>query len=175
MGDPISWGALAVVLFGLVAVLAVRYARGRAAEPALRQAPAASGGGGDTPREQTDAPPATSLYTRLGGEPAISSVVDDLYRRLLIDPSLAPVFEGVDLDRLRRHQVLFFAYALGGPSRYTGRRLAKAHEGLGITEAQFGAVAGHLSASLAAHDVPQPLIDEVISSVAGLQPEVVGR
>jgi hemoglobin len=53
--------------------------------------------------------------------------------------------------------------------------MSRAHQGLGITEAQFGAVAGHLSASLAAFAVPGFLIDQVIAHVARLKDDVVGR
>ena len=55
------------------------------------------------------------------------------------------------------------SYALGGPNQYTGRSMRAAHVGLGITAVQFGAVAGHLDASLASFDVPRLLIDEVIA------------
>ena len=204
MDNLVLW-ALAVVLLAVVVVVAMRYTRARSADQSLQtHTPVAGGVDRATPNEPTTAtasplarhepahapaaaaPPVAvstdgdsaddrSLYARLGGTAAITLVVEDFYRRVLADDSLRPVFEGVDMDQLRKHQVLFLAFALGGPNQYTGRRVAKAHEGLGITEAQFGAVAGHLSASLAAHHVPPPLIDEVIGRVAKLQPEVVQR
>ena len=191
MDNPVFW-VLAVVVLVLVVVVAMRYTRARSTDQTPQTAAPVAGGvdratlNEPAPAPAAAAPPVAvsaqgdsaddrSLYARLGGMPAITAVVDDFYRRILADDSLRPVFEGVDMDRLRKHQVLFLAFALGGPNQYTGRRVAKAHEGLGITEAQFGAVAGHLSASLAAHDVPPPLIDEVIGRVAKLQPEVVQR
>jgi hemoglobin len=118
---------------------------------------------------------APSLFEQLGGAVAISAVVEDFYARVLADETLRPVFAEIDLDHLRRHQARFMSYALGGPNQYTGRNMRAAHAGLGITEAQFGAVAGHLQASLAACSVPDHLIDQVIAHVAALKDQVVGR
>jgi hemoglobin len=115
------------------------------------------------------------LYEQLGGEPAIAAVVDDFYARVLGDASLSPLFVGVDLERLRTHQKRFVGYALGGPNRYTGRSMGRAHAGLGITPEQFGAVAGHLSDALAACGVPPWTVDEVIGHVAQLAPDVIGQ
>ena len=79
------------------------------------------------------------------------------------------------MKRLQRHQVGFLSYALGGPNQYSGRGMKRAHEGLGISEAQFGAVAGHLSDSLHSFDVPETLVDQVIGHVAQLKGEIVER
>jgi hemoglobin len=115
-----------------------------------------------------------SLFEDLGGAPAIGAVVDEFYARVLADATLAPMFDGIDVQQLRWHQVKFFMFALGGPNEYRGRSLREAHAGMNITEAQFGAVAGHLSAALAACGVPGPMIETVIGQVAQLQGDVVG-
>ena len=122
---------------------------------------------------ETVTPP--SLYEQLGGAGSIAAVVDDFYRRVMADDALAAVFAGVDMDRLLRHQTRFLSFALGGPNQYAGRSMRAAHAGLGITLAQFAAVAAHLSAALAACGVPAALIDRVIGHVAGLQPDIVGQ
>jgi hemoglobin len=116
-----------------------------------------------------------SLYEQLGGMANIEAVVGNFYDRILADESLRPSFANIDMDQLRRHQTRFLSFALGGPNQYTGRNMRQAHEGLGITEKQFNAVAGHLTESLATFDVPAGLIDEVIGHVATLKDEVVGQ
>ena len=116
-----------------------------------------------------------SLYERLGGAANIEAVVANFYQRILADESLKPIFEHIDMDHLRRHQTRFMSFALGGPNQYSGRGMRHAHEGLAITEAQFGAVAGHLIDSLATFGVPAELIDEVISHVAALKDDIVGQ
>ena len=116
----------------------------------------------------------TSLYEELGGKAAIAAVVEEFYARVLADPTLAPMFAGVDVDRLRRHQAAFLISALGGPNEYRGRGMRHAHAGLNITADQFGAVAVHLSDALAACGVPAPTIATVIGHVAQLQGDIVG-
>jgi hemoglobin len=115
-----------------------------------------------------------SLYEELGGKAAIAAVVEEFYARVIADPTLAPMFAGTDLDRLRRHQAAFLVAALGGPNEYRGRGMRQAHAGLNITAAQFGAVAGHLSDALAACGVPASTIATVIGHVAQLQGDIVG-
>jgi hemoglobin len=117
----------------------------------------------------------TSLYEEPGGRAAIAAVVKEFYARVLADAALAPMFAGVDLDRLRRHQAAFLIAALGGPNEYRGRGMRQPTAGLNITAAQFGAVAGHLADALAACGVPALTIATVIGQVAELQGDEVGR
>lgn len=114
-----------------------------------------------------------SDYDAIGGGPAVSAVVNDFYERVLADPQLAPYFEGVDMARLKRHQVLLVTQVLGGPNRYDGRRLGEAHEGLGIDHEDFTAVAGHLTAAMKAAGVPDDIVMRAIAVVASTEPDIV--
>lgn len=114
-----------------------------------------------------------SLYEKLGGEAAITAAVDQFYDRVLYDPLLAPMFAGVPMERLKRHQRDFLTAALGGSSRYSGRAMRLVHAPLAITDEQFNRVAGHLAATLSALDVPDDLLAEVLDSIAPLRAEIV--
>jgi hemoglobin len=114
-----------------------------------------------------------TLFESIGGAAAVEAAVQDFYRRVLADPDLAAFFEGTDMKVMRAHQRAFLTAALGGPSAYTGRSLAVAHEGRGITDHHFDAVAGHLQATLAHLGVPNDLQTEIISAVAPLRADVV--
>lgn len=114
-----------------------------------------------------------SLYTALGGAASIDAAVELFYEKVLGDPDLAPFFTNVDMAKQKVHQKAFLTKALGGRSKYQGRGLKLAHQNLGITDAQFDSVAGHLSATLAELGVEASLVDEVITAIAGLRSEVV--
>jgi hemoglobin len=114
-----------------------------------------------------------TLYERLGGWAAVAAVVDIFYDRLLADPRLAQVFDGIDMNRLKNHQVIFVSAATGGPEPTQPFDLVAAHRPLNITDEQFDLVAGHLVASLRVAAVEQPLIDEVMGAVAPLRPQIV--
>ena len=114
-----------------------------------------------------------SDYDVVGGGPALSTVVNDFYERVLGDPQLAPYFEGVDLARLKRHQVLLISQVLGGPANYDGRPLDQAHAGLGISHDDLAAVAGHLVAAMREAGVPEDIIMRAIAVVASTEPDIV--
>lgn len=116
---------------------------------------------------------APSLFEQLGGEAAISAVVDIFYDRVLGDPELRPYFTGVDIDRLKGHQRRFVGQALGATRPYSGRSMRKAHEHLSITEAAFERVLGHLAASLAEAGVEQATIDTIAESLLPLRQDIV--
>ena len=114
-----------------------------------------------------------SDYDAIGGGPAVSAVVNDFYVRVLGDPQLAPYFDGIDMARLKRHQVMLVSQVLGGPAKYDGRPLDEAHEGLGIDHEDFGAVAGHLTASMKDAGVPEDILIRAMAAVASTEPDIV--
>jgi hemoglobin len=115
----------------------------------------------------------TSIYDAIGGAPAVDTAVTDFYLRVLADPQLAPFFAAKDMERLKAHQRKFLAAALGGPQLYAGRDMSAAHAGLGITDADFDAVVGHLAATLGSLGVPPETIAEIASALVPLRTEIV--
>lgn len=89
-----------------------------------------------------------SAYSCVGAETGLRSAVDDFYDRIHADPSLAPYFAVVDMVTLKRHQVDILSAATGGPQKYTGRDMARAHHSLEITNEAFDRVVSHLNATL---------------------------
>lgn len=118
-------------------------------------------------------PVPTSDYERIGGAPAVRSVVQSFYESVLADPDLAGMFVDVDMSRLKRHQVQLISHVLGGPVEYEGRDLRVAHEGLAIRPRHFAAVVAHLVAALREADVPADVVDRVVAALAGSERDVV--
>jgi hemoglobin len=114
-----------------------------------------------------------SIYDAIGGAGAVRAAVDDFYARVLADPRLAPFFTGTDLNRLKAHQRAFIAAAIGGPEIFSGRDMASAHAGLGITDADFDAVVGHLVDTLSGLGVPEETIGQIGSALAPLRSDIV--
>ncbi|MGI5330524.1 group I truncated hemoglobin [Actinomadura nitritigenes] len=114
-----------------------------------------------------------SIYESIGGEEALTAVVDDLYDRILADGTLNTFFTGMNLGRLKGRQVEFFAQALGGPAVYQGGTMKDVHRGLGIERDHFDRVAEHLVASLAAAGVPEATIAEIAAVVMPLADDIV--
>ena len=116
-------------------------------------------GVGCTPPPALDAKPAeaqtVSLYERLGGLPAITAVVDDFIGRLKKDPVVKDRFEALNVPRFREKLIEQVGEVSGGPQRYTGIDMLTLHTGMDITEEEFNAVVGDLTASLNAFQVPE--------------------
>lgn len=116
---------------------------------------------------------ARSDYEAVGGGPAVAAVVDRFYGLVLDDDRLRGYFDGVEMVRLKRHQVALVSQVMGGPVEYSGRDLRAAHEGKGISSDDFGAVAGHLVTALTEAGVEPAIIDRTVTAVAGTQPDIV--
>lgn len=114
-----------------------------------------------------------TLYERLGGSAAIDQVVDEFYKRILADDTINHFFADTDMEKQRRHQASFISFAVGGPQQYTGKSMAKAHEGMNLQPEHFDAVAKHLHDALAHFNVDLKDIQEVLSHVASLREDVL--
>lgn len=125
-----------------------------------------------------------SLYERLGGEPAITAVVDDFVARTAANPKVnftrkgeAPEWAATpeNVAHLKKMAVAFIAQATGGPQKYAGKDMRTAHTGMKITEAQFNAAAADLAASLDKFKVPKAEKDELMAIAASTKGDIVGR
>ncbi len=114
-----------------------------------------------------------SHYDRIGGAPAVTAVVDELYVRLTADPLVGHYFDSIDLPKQKRHMVLMLSKVLGGPDEYRGRPLDEAHQPLEISEADYERVGEHLMAILGEVGVPQDIQGDVLGVLGAVRPDVV--
>jgi hemoglobin len=85
-----------------------------------------------------------TLYSRIGGEGAIVSLIDKFYGRVLNDPDLREFFTNSSIEQLKKIQREFFAAALDGPVKYAGNDLSHIHQGRGIQRKHFRLFVNHL-------------------------------
>jgi hemoglobin len=117
-----------------------------------------------------------SLYERLGGAASVEAAVDIFYRKVLADDSISQFFDTTDMDAQRAKQKLFLTMVFGGPNDYTGQDMRTAHAPLverGLNDSHFGAVAGHLQATLQELGVAEDLTGEVMSIAASTHDDVL--
>ena len=119
-----------------------------------------------------------TLWDRLGGEAAVKMVVHDFALAALEDPKVNFTRGGkykVDAKALEQSLVDMISAVSGGPLKYTGKSMKDAHKDMGITDAEFDALAGHLVASLKKFKVPQTEIDELVKIVASTRGDIVEK
>jgi len=116
-----------------------------------------------------------TLYEKLGGHEAIAAVVDNFYDRMMKDDTVNHFFNNTDMEKQRRHQSQFISFALGGPNQYTGKSMAKAHEGMNLQMEHMMAVGKHLSDALRDFNVGEEDINTVINHLLTLKDDVLGK
>jgi len=116
-----------------------------------------------------------TLYERLGGEPAISAVVDDFLANVLADNRINAFFANADAKNLRAKLIEQICAATGGPCTYTGKDMVTVHTGMKITDADFDALVEDLAKSLDKFQVPATEKGELLGALGGLRPEIVGK
>jgi hemoglobin len=123
----------------------------------------------------TETAQSRTLYEVVGGTDALKLAVERFYERVVADPQLAHYFQGQEIPRIKRHQVLLLSQVLGGPAEYSGRRLGEAHARLRITDADYDRVVGHLVGTLRGLEVDDSVIRAVAGVVAGVKPDIAAR
>jgi hemoglobin len=114
-----------------------------------------------------------SLYERLGGLEAITSVVDSFVARCAEDERINRKFERSDIPRLKKMLVDQVCEATSGPCTYTGRDMRETHDGMGVTAGEFDALVEDLVATLNEFDVPQVEQEELLGLLAPMRGDIV--
>lgn len=120
-------------------------------------------------------PPKASLYDRLGGLPAIKAVVEKTIDSAAADPRTSRTFKGIKLTGVKESVVAQICEATGGPCKYEGPSMAKVHEGLDITSAEFDAFAGQLVAVLDGFKVGAAEKNELLQLLGPMKHDIVSK
>src|SRR5207237_7954871 len=122
--------------------------------------------------------PVAGLWERLGGVDNVKKVIDDFVATAATDPKVDFFRNGKykpDVPTLKGQLVEFVSVATGGPLKYTGRPMKELHKGMGITDAQFNAAAGHLKAALEKNGAKPDDVKAGLTAVEGTLKDIVGQ
>ena len=118
-----------------------------------------------------------SLYGRLGGKPVITAVVDDFVARVAGDPRINRFFTNPDIALLKVRLIDHICEASGGPCKYTGKDMQTAHQGMGITNADFDALVDDLVTTLDKFKfwIPEQEKNELLAVLRPLRKDIVTK
>ncbi len=133
----------------------------------------ACGGGEAKPDSPVPPAPAASLFTRLGGMPAIEAVVKDFATRVLADSRINAKFAKSDPDRLVSKLIEQVCGATGGGCTYSGRSMKETHTNMGVTEGEFGALVENLVAALNQAGVAAADQAELLTALGTMKADIV--
>lgn len=120
------------------------------------------------------APAEQSLYDRLGGKDAITSVIEDFVANVAADKRINARFAKANIPHLKQMLVEQVCQATGGPCTYTGKNMRDAHKGMKITEADFNALVEDLTRSLDKFKVGEKEKTELLTALGGMKGDIVG-
>jgi hemoglobin len=115
-----------------------------------------------------------TLYERIGGEEAITSMVSEFYAKVLADPELRPFFKDAKIGRLHAMQREFFSAALDGPINYSGRPLHSVHSQRGIKPKHMKRFVDHMFDTLDRFDLTGGERSDVIARINTYADEIMG-
>jgi hemoglobin len=114
-----------------------------------------------------------SLYDRLGGNAAITAVVEDFTANVAADARINKFFANADMVRVKAKLVEQIGAATGGPEKYTGRSMKEVHNNMGVTDAHFTALVEDLVKTLNKFKVPAKEQGELLTILGSLKPDIV--
>ena len=120
----------------------------------------------------------SSLYERLGGQPAVDAAVEIFYRKVLTDDRINEYFDGVDMEQQINKQRGFLTMVFGGPNNYTGHDMREGHRNLvarGLNDSHVDAVIELLGQTLQELGVADADIQEVAGIAGSVRNDVLNR
>jgi hemoglobin len=116
---------------------------------------------------------AQSLYDRLGGKDAIKAVVDEFVGIAAADTRINKKFAKTNIDCLKFELVEQICAATGGPCKYTGLDMKKAHKNMGVTGGEFNALVEDLVKALDKFNVKDKEKNELLGALGPMKPDIV--
>lgn len=123
----------------------------------------------------TSAIASSTPYERLGGLENIRAIVSQTIDRTATDPQTRAIFEGIRLAPVKESVTMHLCEISGGPGRYDGAPMAKAHSGMGISSKQFNLMDAYLSQSLTDHGVKDADKANLARLLQPLKPEIIEK
>lgn len=120
---------------------------------------------------RADAP----LYSRLGGEPVVTRIVNQTIETVAQDPRVNQSFDKVNLKRVKTKLVEQICSLTGGGCEYTGDEMKLVHKGLKITEREFFALVEALQQALNDNGVGEREKNELLAILAPMKRLVVEK
>ncbi len=116
----------------------------------------------------------SSLYSRLGEQTGISTIVDNLLFNIAEDKKIIHHFEQVDIDRFREKLIEHLCELSEGPCRYDGDSMKVVHAGMGISAAEFDSLVDDLMDAMEEAGIDYRSQIELIALLVPFRTDILG-
>ena len=110
------------------------------------------------------------IYKSIGGLSTLDAIFDSLYRRVMADERLQPIYSKGDIDVLQLVHCAYVCEAMGGQKADTNYNLATVHADMvnaGLDDEHFDAVFAHLAFALEELEIPASATARISEVFAG--------
>jgi hemoglobin len=114
------------------------------------------------------------LYERLGGEPGVRKIVNDVLDKNSNNPLIGYHFRNINMPKLKQLVFEFFSMGTGGPHNYTGRDMRTTHTGMNINQEEWVSATDDTLWALDNNGIAQEEKNEVIAILESLKGDIVG-
>lgn len=120
-----------------------------------------------------------TLWEKLGGTTGVTKLVNTVFLRAIEDPKVnffrGKKYDPKEIDKLRQGVVEFISSATGGPLKYNGPDMKKAHAGMKITDEEFTAFKNIIEDVLRKQEPPVPddAVKEFVKLVESTRGDIV--
>jgi hemoglobin len=135
--------------------------------------------GAAQPKKKLNPNDPSTLYNRLGGKAAITAVVDSTVAYIAADERINGFFVGTvtegRIPALKVKLVDQICEATGGPCKYKGKNMKKAHKGMSLKHEHFTAFVEDLVKALDHFKVPAKEKSELLAALGTMESRILGR
>jgi hemoglobin len=118
---------------------------------------------------------ADTLFEQIGGEPVLKSAVDEFAKIILDDNRINFAFAGTNMDIFKSRLYSQLCELSNGGCKYTGRDMHTAHAKLGVTNAEFNALAEDLYKAMDKVGVSYRVQNKLVALLAPMQKDIVKK
>ena len=116
-----------------------------------------------------------STFQGLGGKAGIDKIVADFIPIILADQRIGRFFEKMDKQEFAAALSDQFCELSGGPCKYKGKEMREAHEGMGISNANFNALAEDLQIAMENNHISTSVANKLVAKLAPMQRPIVSK
>lgn len=116
---------------------------------------------------------AQDYYAQYGGKAGITKLINTFVGNVANDPHINYYFAHTNIPHLKYELVQQVCMAVGGPCKYTGLSMRKAHAGMGVTTAAFNYLAQDMMDAMQTQKIPMSAQNYLIAILASMEPQIV--
>ncbi|WP_438970910.1 group I truncated hemoglobin [Methylophaga sp.] len=116
-----------------------------------------------------------TLYDKLGGEPGMDMIVNNLVQNIGNDKQIFHYFAEANVTRFKEHLARHLCDISDGPCDYKGDSMKLIHDGMDINERDFNHLVDLLIDAMYEADVPHPVQNQLLARLAPLRKDIIYR